>query len=254
MRQIIMKRLASVLMFGSVLLASCSGNEDTPVSPAHVNDMGNAPSGVRLIDLGLPSGTKWANMDLGAAGENQPGLFFAFGEVEGYGFDTNDGHFFFWNTYKWGSGTDTSAGIAKYQIDDHQEGCWYDADGNFIGDGKNVLAPEDDAAVVLWGGKWRMPTEAEMRELVNGCTYEMMTIDGQRGCLFTSKTNGATIFFPASGDRSQDEVKGLNQLGFYWTNTVNSENTKGAMILFISDTPMVNSGLRFGGRSIRPVQ
>ena len=60
-----MKWWAAALMFGSVLLASCS-NGDTPVSPDDANDMGNAPSGVRLIDLGLPSGTKWANMDIGA--------------------------------------------------------------------------------------------------------------------------------------------------------------------------------------------
>lgn len=119
-----MKWWAAALMFGSVLLASCS-NGDTPVPPDDANDMGNAPSGVRLIDLGLPSGTKWANMDIGAAGENQPGLFFAFGEVEGYDFDTDDGHYFFWNTYKWGSGAAISAGITKYQMDDHEEGCWY---------------------------------------------------------------------------------------------------------------------------------
>ena len=93
-----------------------------------------------------------------------------------------------------------------------------------------------------------------MRELVNGCTYEMITIDGMRGCLFTSKTNGATIFFPVSGDRSQDEVKAFNQMGFYWTSTVDREETKNAMILFLTDIPMVNSALRFGGRPIRPVQ
>jgi len=249
-RQVKMKRWVAVLMLGSVLLASCS-KEDTPVDDS---DMGHAPSGVRLIDLGLPSGTKWANMDIGAAGENQPGLFFAFGEVEGSGFDVNDGVYYFWNAYKWGSGTETSDGITKYQMDDQQEGCWYDADGHFIGDGKQTLDPEDDAAVVLWGGKWRIPTEAEMRELVEGCTYEMITIDGMRGCLFTSKTNGATIFFPASGDRSQDEVKGYNQIGFYWTSTVDRERTKNAMILFFTDIPMVNAAFRFGGRPIRPVQ
>ena len=115
-RQVKMKRWVAVLMLGSVLLASCS-KEDTPVDDS---DMGHAPSGVRLIDLGLPSGTKWANMDIGAAGENQPGLFFAFGEVEGSGFDVNDGHYYFWNAYKWGSGTETSDGITKYQMDDHE--------------------------------------------------------------------------------------------------------------------------------------
>jgi len=216
--------------------------------------MGNAPKGVRLIDLGLPSGTKWSNMDIGAPGENQPGLFFAFGETEGYSYETHAEHSFSWESYKWGGGCSTNEGITKYQVDDHHRGCWYSAEGQFIGDGKDKLEPEDDAAVVLWAGKWRMPTDLEMQELHDNCTTELMSIDGQAGRLFTSRINGNTIFFPFAGDVAKDEVKARDERGYYWSNKVAANNTSSAIILFVGLNTGVFPAFRFAGRCIRPVQ
>jgi hypothetical protein len=214
-----------------------------------------APDEARLIDLGLPSGTKWANMDIGAEGEGKPGQFFAFGELKGYDYATCSGRNFFWETYKWNDGSSSGAGIHKYQVADHMEGCWYDANGNFIGDGKGVLDPEDDAAIVLWGDPWRMPTAAEVQELIDGCTSEETTIAGQAGRLFTSKTNGETIFFPYSGDLAKDEVKARNERGYYWSTTVSEADTSQGMVLFIGPNYVgCYPGKRFGGRPIRPVQ
>jgi hypothetical protein len=214
------------------------------------------PDEVRLIDLGLPSGTKWANMDIGAEGEGKPGLFFTYGELKGYDYVTFAGRNFFWDSYKWNDGSDSSTGIFKYQAaDDNKEGCWYDANGIFIGDGKSELDPEDDAAIMLWGGKWRMPTAAEVKELIDGCTSEVTTIAGQVGRLFTSKTNGETIFFPFSGDLAKDEVKARNERGYYWSTTVNETDTSQGMVLFISPNAVsCYPASRFGGRPIRPVQ
>lgn len=213
------------------------------------------PDEVRLIDLGLPSGTKWANMDIGAEGEGKPGLFFTFGELKGYDYATCSGRNFFWESYQWNDGSDSSAGIFKYQVADGKEGCWYDANGNFIGDGKGVLDSEDDAAIVLWGDKWHMPTAAEIQELIDGCTSEVTTIAGQTGRLFTSKTNGETIFFPFSGDLAKDEVKARNERGYYWSTTVNETDTSQGMVLFIGPNAVsCYPASRFGGRPIRPVQ
>ena len=196
-------------------------------------------SDVRLIDLGLPSGTKWASRDIGAEGEGKSGQFFAFGELEGYDYVTYTQRYFFWDTYKWNDGGQTSAGINKY----------------YAGDGKTELDPEDDAAVKLWGGNWRMPTAVEVQELIDGCTSELTTIDGQTVRLFTSKTNGETILFPVSGDLAKDEVKGRNERGYYWSKTVNEEDTSQAMVLFLGPNAVgCYPAIRFGGRPIRPVQ
>ncbi len=246
-------RLA-VCSFCCAVLASCSVS-DSPVVPSEpeTGDMGKAPKGVRLIDLGLPSGTKWSNMDIGASGEYQTGLFFAFGETVGYEIHTE--HNFYWDTYKWGNGTMTSEGITKYQKDDQEKGCWYDADGKFIGDGKVMLDPEDDAAIVLWGGKWRMPSDMELCELVNNCSSVVDSVNGQRGRLFTSKINGNTIFFAFSGDIAKDEVKGRNTKGYYWSSELSVEKTSQAQTLFIGEENVgVFPGFRFGARPIRPVQ
>ena len=196
-------------------------------------------SDVRLIDLGLPSGTKWASRDIGAEGEGKPGLFFAYGEVEGYDYVTFTQRNFFWDTYKWNDGGQTRAGINKY----------------YAGDGKTELDPEDDAAVMLWGGNWRMPTAVEVQELVDGCTSEVTTIEGQAGRLFTSKTNGETIFFPLSGDLAKDEVKARDERGYYWTTTLTDTDTSKAMVLYMGPSAVkCFPAIRFGGRPIRPVQ
>lgn len=196
-------------------------------------------SDVRLIDLGLPSGTKWASRDIGAEGEGKPGLFFAFGELEGYDYVTHTQRNFFWNTYRWNDGGETGDGINKY----------------YAGDGKTELDPEDDAAVMLWGGNWRMPTAAEVQELIDGCTSELTTIDGETVRLFTSKTNGETVLFPVSGDIAKDEVKARNERGYYWSKTLNEEDVSQGMVLFLGPNAVACfPAARFGGRPIRPVQ
>lgn len=173
-----------------------------------------APANAKAIDLGLPSGLKWANMNVGATSPQEPGHYFAWGETKGYTSSTSDGRKFDWASYKWmQAGQSDWKYINKYQIDDGQtEGCWYEYDWdnldyNFVGDGKAILEPEDDAAHVNWGGKWRMPTWDEIEELKSYTNWEWVVVGSVSGCKLTSKINGNAIFIPAAGYRSNNLYK-----------------------------------------------
>ena len=78
-------------------------------------------------------------------------------------------------------------------------------------DNNKVLLPKDDVAHVKWGGNWRMPTSAEVTELLENCTitpYQHPTISAERGLVLTSKKNGNSIFFARRTE------------GFYWTSSI----------------------------------
>ena len=109
---------------------------------------------VVAVDLGLPSGTKWANMNVGATSPQESGLYFAWGETTGYTSETTDGRQFDWANYKWmAEGQSSWKYISKYQIDDGlTEACWYEYDGyKFAGDSLTELEVADDAAAANWG-------------------------------------------------------------------------------------------------------
>ena len=50
-----------------------------------------------------------------------------------------------------------------------------------------------DAAHVNMGGKWKMPTNNQLNELLNNTTYEVV---GVQGMMFTSKINNKQLFIP----------------------------------------------------------
>ncbi len=200
-------------------LTSCGGGDDDgPVPPTPANnggssgsgdsgyDSGITPTGTQAIDLGLPSGILWANMNVGATTEEGYGQYFAWGETTGYGSDTNDGHFFNWYRYKWG--TDTS--LKKY--------CSSTQNGTV--DNKTVLELSDDAARAIWGGDWRMPTSEEFKELLDNTTQERTTVNGINGIRLTSKINGNSVFLPASGYRKDYEIKLYESGAYYWTSSI----------------------------------
>ncbi len=96
-----------------------------------------------FIDLGLPSGKKWAFMNMGAQSKaSEMGSYYAWGEIAPKGHYT-------WNTYKWG----TQSSLTKY---------------NSV-DGKKELDLTDDPAVMNWGGKWHTPSKADWEELIKNC-------------------------------------------------------------------------------------
>ena len=218
-------------------------------------DTSHAPVGVEAIDLGLPSGTLWANMNVGAERPEEGGLFFAWGEIMGYSSDFSEGRTFNWANYKWMSkGQSNGNYINKYQIDDNWEGgCWYDSNGLFVGDGKANLDLADDAAHVNWGGKWVMPTYEELCELLDNTTNEWTTLNGVSGRKFTSKTNGNSIFMPAAG-LLKDKIH-YKVYGHYWTASVySSSSIFGWELMFTGDIlskKMYTN--RFEGQNVRPV-
>lgn len=143
------------------------------------------------VDLGLPSGTLWATCNIGATSPEDYGDYFAWGESEGYysGKTTFD-----WTTYKWCKGSHNT--LTKYcgRSDYGYEG---------FTDELAELELEDDAAYVNWGSDWRMPSIEQFSELINSSytTKEWTTQNGVKGYMITSKTNGYSIFLPASGSR-----------------------------------------------------
>ncbi len=205
-----------------------------------------APAGAIAVDLGLPSGTKWANMNIGASKPEDYGLYFAWGETVGYTSDTSDGRKFEWESYKWYSGS-SSGKLAKY--------CTKDTYG--IVDNKAVLAPDDDAAYMNWGSSWRMPTTTEIRELLDNTTYEWTAINGVSGCKFMSKTNGNSIFLPAAGYRygPNHSRQTLMLYGYYWSSSLNEWYQYEAFGLGF-DSEHAGSGIdaRYDGFTVRPVQ
>lgn len=204
---------------------------------------GNAPSGVQALDMGLPSGTKWANMNVGAETVTSPGLFFAWGEAQGYLQDGSDGHLFGWTSYKWCNGSRSSQ--TKY--------CTNGGYGNF--DNKDILDLADDAAYINWGENWRMPTSEEMKELIDHTHSEWTTVDGVDGYLFTSKTTDNRIFLPAAGSRVSESNYENGTDCYFWTSTLDEDSPYAARYLrFYVDRVFLGSLFRYYGMNIRPVQ
>lgn len=194
------------------------------------------------IDLGLPSGTLWATMNVGASSPEEYGDYFAWGETDGYDSGKNT---FDWSTYKWCEGYEN--GMTKY--------CTSYSYGDV--DNKTELDPEDDAAFVNWGSAWRMPSEAQFRELIDSTytTIEGTTQNGVKGQKITSRTNGKSIFLPAAGNRDTSFI-GLGSWGSYWSRTLYHGNSNIAWNLDIngSRAVMVNLPHRYLGVSVRPVR
>ena len=202
------------------------------------------PAGVEAVDLGLPSGTKWANMNIGAEKPEDDGLYFAWGETMGYGSDTSDSRSFDWASYKWCNGLESS--MTKY--------CNDSSYGTV--DNKTVLDLDDDAAYVNWGSSWRMPTFTETKELLENTTNEWTTINGVNGRKFTSKTNGNSIFLPAAGLRIDSYLGNQDTDGIFWSSSLNETGPYLARTLsfdseYVSSTTSSN---RYFGFHVRPVQ
>ena len=186
------------------------------------------------IDLGLPSGTKWANMNVGASAPEEYGGYYAWGETEEkINYD--------WSTYKWCNGSyDTQT---KY--------CTSSSYGTV--DNKTVLDPEDDVAHVKWGGSWRMPTLDEQKELLNNCTWKWTTQNGVNGYTVTGP-NGNSIFLPAAGCRYGAGVYGRGSYGYYWSSSLYSYVSDYAYFLcFYSGDYFWYYNSRCFGQSVRPV-
>ena len=185
------------------------------------------------VDLGLPSGLKWATCNVGATTPEEYGGYYAWGEIEE---KANCA----WNTYKWCNGSNT---MTKY--------CTNSSSGTI--DNKIVLDPEDDVAHVKWGGNWRMPTSAEQYELLENCTWQWTSVNGVNGYKVTGP-NGNSIFLPAAGCRYGSDVIDRGSDGIYWSSSLGSGDGSDAYLLYFNDGHYDWSyNYRYYGQSVRPV-
>ncbi len=188
------------------------------------------------IDLGLPSGLKWASFNVGAMSPEEDGDCFAWGETE----TKTD---YRWPTHKWCNDGSYNS-LTKY--------CKNSNYGyNGYSDDKNVLDPEDDVAHVKWGGNWRMPTEEEWEELKNNCTWTMLSTYQTKGLTLVGP-NGNRIFLPAAGYWSYQRQY-WGSIGYYWSSSCSSEKPYNAMYFYFTSYPIKYFGDRCFGYSVRPV-
>ena len=210
---------------------------------------GTTPSTMEYVDLGLPSGLKWAKCNLGASKPSESGDYYAWGE-------TAPKAKYYWITYKWmQAGNLGWQYMTKYTFADGKtEGIWYDSSGAFIGDGKTTLVAADDAATANLGSPWRMPTAVEIDELIGNCTWTWTTQDGVNG-FQVDGPNGNAIFLPAAGSLEEGSVYNMDGYnGYYWSSshsTVDSSNA--SYFQFNSFGPARFYVSRHYGYSVRPV-
>ena len=187
-----------------------------------------------VVDLGLPSGLKWAACNVGATKPEEYGNYYAWGETE-------PKTIYDWDTYKWCNGSDNTQ--TKY--------CTSSDYG--IVDDKTVLELADDAARANWGGQWRMPTDAEWTELRTNCTWTWTTKNSVNG-YEVKGTNGNSIFLPAAGYRYRTLWDNADFEGYYWSSSLLTDYPVGAWyVRFFSDHVGSNSYYRYYGQSVRPV-
>ena len=215
-------------------------------------------NGYEYIDLGLPSGNLWAKCNIGATNEEEAGLYFQWGDTQGYTAEqVGNGEglkAFSWADYKF-SIDGSSSNFSKYNASDS----------------KTVLDPEDDAVHVNMGGNWRMPTFDEQKELCLNTDIYLVpnegeeiqgTVQEQSGIViinWASQAEGTLkgvkfykkgdkqiyMFVPASGGAHEGSVQGVGQYGYLWSSSLYSSDVQYAWYFYFS----ADSGFGYyGGR------
>ena len=261
------KCLFKVTMFAALTAAfvACKDNSKDEVEDFRNENTLGLPESVssvdNTVDLGLPSGTKWAKMNIGAKNPWDYGDYFAWGE-------TAPKSVYDWSTYLHVNKSQAEEGqewehINKYQIADGSNGIWYN-NIKFVGDNKTTLDPEDDAAHVNWGGDWEMPSPEDFIELRSNCVFdnkskEYTEYNGVAGVMLKSNNNGASIFFPHADFSYYDYIPsdGAYGTGIFWANSIGrtgAANKVWTMSREASDPYFVYDPFtRFYGASVRAV-
>ena len=180
------------------------------------------------IDLGLS--VKWAIENLGESLPGKYGDYYAWGETE----TKSD---YFWTTYQYG----LSSSLTKYNTDPDKGKV----------DNKTQLDLSDDAANVVWGGDWRMPTSKELAELYQNCDWRY--IAEQQGFRVTSRINGKSIFLPMGGCMNGGTIFEPGKQAYYWTNTLSDDPSMVHVLYLDSKGHTFKTSLRYYGCFIRPV-
>lgn len=178
----------------------------------------NIINGYEYVDLGLPSGLKWAVHNVGASAAEDYGDYYAWGEIE-----TKDSY--------------TQQNSVTYGMP------MEDISGD----------PQYDVARALWGETWRLPTRDEQKELLDNCTWEWTSQNGVNGYLVTG-SNGNSIFLPAAGYKENSSHTEVGEYGYYWSSTPQSNSNLGAYYLYMSESSKLSYYYaRVAGQSVRAV-
>ena len=158
----------------------------TTLKSEEKEDEMNKINGHEYVDLGLPSGTLWATMNIGAYKQEGVGDYFAWGE-------TNSKNNFNWATY-------------------------FDSSAKTYCSGKRtILEVGNDAACKKWGNRWHIPTRQQWDELISYCNWSWSTINGVKGYMVWDKTWKKSIFLPAAGFYEESTLRRKGEIGCYWT-------------------------------------
>ena len=205
--------LANVIL-SAIIFASCSGVDEE-----------NTVNGFEYVDLGLPSGTKWAASTIGAKAPESAGSYFAWGEIS----ESN-----YYTEAECETCNLSVADLTKHEIIKSLR-----------------LTANYDAATYNMGIGWQTPTKQQYEELKTNCTW--MWQDKPSGYKIVAK-NGKSIFLPTTGYMSNGGNLNYANQGFYWTSEVESGSSKNAIGLgFSSNEYNIKSYYRDGGRCIRAV-
>lgn len=223
------KKLLSILMLTLMTIAA----------------WGQAPAGVEAVDLNLPSGTMWANMNIGATSETDYGDYFAWGATSPYYSTLSP---LTWNTGYAAGYVETNApfwdGTAFTKYNDT--------------DSKTALEAADDAVVANWGAPWQMPTYEEYLELVANTNHEWVSNYNSTGIsgykFINQQDNTKFIFLPAAGLIEATDFTNKGVLGYYRLATLDA-NVESAKIFYFSSTAFNNTAApRYRGMTIRAIQ
>ena len=201
----------------------------TPPTPSH-----------DYVEIG---GVKWATMNVGANSITDTGLYFQWGDTQGY--------------------TAAQVGCEEGKKCFGENDYIYYNDGSYTkynkGDSLITLESTDDAVKAAWGGNWRMPTKAEFQAL-GTATTSAWTADyqgsGVAGVVLTSNADGATLFFPACGNAFYDSVENVGDYGGYWSSSLDADDGDSYayyLDLYDGGVDWGNYNNRFDGYSVRGV-
>ena len=183
-------------------------------------------SGHEYVDLGLPSGLKWATCNVGASKPLEWGNYYSWSEVSPkyeYSIDTYSPRFLYIDK--------------SFKIPDN-------------------ITPNsgDDVARMNWGEPWRMPTVEDFVELIKYCTWKKVSLNGDVYWKITGPSN-KHILLPSGGTKQVRTFPFSNEYIFYWSANRDNYNSNQARMLtdFHKSEPYIDRYYRYYGALVRPV-